>query len=145
MEIKEFEESWHSFVVSIPVRDGEDRGAYLFRCLDHLKQFYCNYSEFPRVNTTWSRWAAETEKNLEALIGVHMFSDMLLKGCFCNVKYKIIADDAEGLPTGIHVYSHVQENLRPHIDFLKTRWREFGYQEHLIKPPVPVQKPNYPD
>lgn len=146
MEIKEFEESWHSFVVPIPMRKGEDRNAYLFRCLDHLKQFYRNYSEFPRVNTTWSRWAVETEKNLEAILGVHNFCEMMLKGTrFCDVKYKAVADEEEGLPTGILVYSHVQEDKRKGVEFLKTLWKQFGYQEHLIEPPIPQQKPIYPD
>jgi len=143
MEIKEFE--WHDFVVPIPREEGETRTEYLFKCLNHLKQFHRSYSEFPRSNASWTRWAADVEKNLEGILGVHMFSDMLLRGGFCNVKYKVIADDSEGLPTGIHVYSHVLEELVPVVDLLRARWKEFGYQEHLIELPVPEQRVIYPD
>ena len=120
MKILEFDKShWNVFQVILK-KQKETEPEYLKRLLNCTKEFYTNYTIFKPIlkNPLW------IFKEGESFGG--NFADFYLEK-YCDVKFNSRSNGTKDYPEGIHIHCHYITNLKPSIEFLKEKWKEFQY------------------
>jgi len=111
---------WNSFLVKLAKESKESREEYLGKALNCLERFGKSHSTI-NIDHFWG-----VRNDLENLARGMNFCDLHLE-MHCDVKYKVRPNEERNIPSGIWVYSHRMESMRPMVAFLKEKWEEFEF------------------